>query len=303
MNSSVKPFKNVSIIGCGDIGCRVAQLLQSESHLVTGYARSEASLSRMAQWGIGSERLDLDSLSRETQNSLTQFKNQLVCYFAPPAAKGECDTRMRAWLGALDKNNLPQRILYISTTGVYGDQQGRRVDETTATNPQADRAKRRLDAEQALTKFALEHAINFIILRVSGIYGADRLPRKRLMAQTPILHPQVSPITNRIHEDDLAQICVAAALKSNSAEIYNVSDGDNMTMSDYFIQVAEHLKLPQPPRISWYEAESHLSEGMLSYLKESRIIDNKKILTQLGITLKFQALSDFFALYSDKESQ
>lgn len=300
MNSSVKPLKNVSIIGCGDIGCLVAQLLLKDAHLITGYARSEASITRMAELCIGSTVFDLDSLSSEKSNSLTQFKNQLVFYFAPPPANGTRDNRMRAWLDALDKKNLPQRILYISTTGVYGDQQGRRVDETTPVNPQADRAMRRLDAEQALTQFSIKHAVEFIILRVSGIYGQDRLPRKRLLARTPILRPEVSPITNRIHEDDLAQICVAAALNSPSGEIYNVSDGDNMTMSEYFIQVAEYLKLPQPPLISWYEAESLLSEGMLSYLKESRIVDNKKILHQLGITLIYPSLQSFFNLYSEK---
>lgn len=295
MNSVVKPLINVAIIGCGDIGCLVAQRLKNISYTVTGYARSASSIARMSLIGIGSKAFDLDSLALEKPNSLSLFDKQLVFYFAPPPTKGCSDTRMRSWLASLNINHLPQRIVYISTTGVYGDHQGRSVDETTMVNPQSDRAKRRLDAEQALTQFALEYSIEYIILRVPGIYGADRLPRQRLIAQTPILHPQVSPITNRIHEDDLAQICVAAALKSNSGEIYNVSDGENMTMSDYFIQVAEYLNLPQPPRISWYEAESNLSEGMLSYLKESRLIDNSKLLSSLNIKLKYPSLSQFFS--------
>jgi len=294
MVSSVKTFETVAIIGCGDIGCRVAQLLQSDVHLITVYVRSEASVSRIAALGIGAEVLDLDSLNRESGKNLTQFRNQLVFYFAPPPAKGQLDTRMRAWLAALDPNNLPQRILYISTTGVYGDQQGRRIDETIATNPQANRAKRRLDAEEVLAQFCIAHYIDFVILRVAGIYGAQRLPRQRLIAKTPILRPEISPLTNRIHEDDLAACCVAAALTSRSAEIYNISDGDNMTMSDYFIRVAEFLNLPSPPRVSWYEAETILSEGMLSYLKESRLIDNTKMLTLLKIQLKYASLSEYF---------
>lgn len=294
MVSSVKTFESVAIIGCGDIGCRVAQLLQNNAHSITGYTRNEANTIRIAQLGIGAERLDLDSLSRKPSNNLAPFDNQLVFYFAPPATEGVTDTRMRAWLTTLDGSNLPLRILYISTTGVYGDQQGRHIDETTATNPQSERAKRRLDAENALIEFSLQHSIDYVILRVPGIYGAKRLPRKRLVARTPVLRPEVSPLTNRIHEDDLAQICVTAALKSRGGEIYNISDGDNMTMSDYFIRVAEYLNLPTPPRISWYEAETLLSEGMLSYLKESRFIDNSKMLSVLNIDLKYSSLTEYF---------
>jgi len=298
MVCSEKPLKNVSIsiIGCGDVGCRVALLLQSSLYPVTGYTRNKETISHLTKIGIGAKELDLDSLSKESAKTLKEYSNQLVFYFAPPPASSEADTRIRAWLEALDTSCLPRRILYISTTGVYGDHQGKHVDEKTPTNPQSDRAKRRLDAEQALAEFARRHSVEYVILRVPGIYGENRLPRKRLEAQTPMLRPEVSPVTNRIHEDDLAACCVAACLQSNSAEIYNVSDGDNMTMSDYFIQVAEHLNLPAPPRISWYEAETMLSASMLSYLKESRIVDNKKILNQLGITLKYPSLSSFLKL-------
>jgi len=302
MVCSEKPLKNVSIsiIGCGDVGCRVALLLQESLYPVTGYTRNKATISHLTKLGIGAKELDLDSICLKSNDNLKQFSRlfsgQFVFYFAPPPARGEVDTRIRAWLAALDTSNLPQRILYISTTGVYGDHQGRRVNEQTPTNPQSDRAKRRLDAEQALAEFARKHSIEYVILRVPGIYGENRLPRKRLKAQTPMLRPEVSPVTNRIHEDDLATCCVAACLQSSSAEIYNVSDGDNITMSDYFIQVAEHLNLPIPPRISWYEAETMLSASMLSYLKESRIVDNKKIINQLGITLKYPSLSFFLKL-------
>lgn len=295
---SEKPLKNVSIaiIGCGDIGGRIALLLQNSSYPVKGYTRNKATIAQLSKLGIGAKELDLDSLSNESRKTLRLFSEQVVFYFAPPPASGETDTRIRAWLEALDTSSLPRRILYISTTGVYGDHQGKHVNEKTPTNPQSDRAKRRLDAEQALADFARKHSVEYVILRVPGIYGENRLPRKRLMAQTPMLRPEVSPITNRIHEDDLATCCVTACLQSNSAEIYNVSDGDNMTMSDYFIQVAKHLNLPTPPRISWYEAETMLSASMLSYLKESRIVDNTKIINQLGITLKYPSLSSFLKL-------
>ena len=322
MIDSVKPVKSVSIIGCGDIGRRVAQQLLSQAGLpaaaITGYARSAKSLSRISQQGIGAKQLDLDNLSATSTQNTTDFDQQLVFYFAPPPKDGTTDTRIRAWLASLDPEHLPRRILYISTSGVYGDQQGKTISEQTTPHPRAARARRRLDAEQALSQFVSDHSaglspdhipahfpdhspdhsIDFVILRVPGIYGAQRLPRKRLEQQVPILLPELSPVTNHIHEDDLRNICVNAALKSNSGEIYNVADNDHMTMSDYFIRVAEHLNLPIPPMINWQQAETTLSKGMLSYLKESRIIDNSKLLNKLGIVLKYPSLSDFFNLYS-----
>jgi len=304
MADSVIPVNSVSIVGCGDIGYRVAELLSNPQHAIqplaksaiTGYARSSASLSRITALGIGSQALDLDALIREPLSSrpkYRQFHKQIVFYFAPPASEGTTDTRIRNWLTMLDSEYLPQRILYISTTGIYGNQHGKHVNELTTPNPQTDRAKRRLDAEHALTEFALQYGVEFVILRVPGIYGEHRLPRKRLEQQAPILQPDIAPKTNRIHEDDLAQICVTAALNSDSGEIYNVSDGDNITMSDAFIQIAKYLNLPCPPTIDWQEAEATLSEGMLSYLKESRLIDNTKLINTLGIVLKYPSLSDF----------
>jgi len=304
MVESVIPVNSVSIVGCGDIGCRVAELLSNPRHAIqplaksaiTGYTRSNASLSRITALGIGSQALDLDALIREPLSPCPksrQFHKQIVFYFAPPASEGATDTRIRNWLTMLDSESLPQRILYISTTGIYGNHQGRHVNELTTPNPQSDRARRRLDAEHALTEFAFQYGVEFVILRVPGIYGEHRLPRKRLEQQTPILQPDIAPTTNRIHEDDLAQICVTAALKSGSGEIYNVSDGDNITMSESFIQIAKYLNLPSPPTIGWQEAEATLSKGMLSYLKESRLIDNTKLINNLSIVLKYPSLSDF----------
>jgi len=310
MVEPVIPVNSVSIVGCGDIGCRVAELLSNPLHsdralpksAITGYTRSSASLSRITKLGIGSQAFDLDTLIQDPLSSCPkyrQFHKQIVFYFAPPASEGTTDTRHRNWLTTLDSEYLPQRILYISTTGIYGNQHGKHVNELTTPNPQTDRARRRLDAEHTLTEFSLQHGVEFIILRVPGIYGSSRLPRKRLENQIPILEPKLSPKTNHIHEDDLAQICVIAALKSNSGEVYNVSDEDNMTMSDYFIHIAKYLMLPIPPTVNWQDAEMTLSKSMLSYLKESRVIDNSKLINELGIILKYPSLS-YFINYTDK---
>jgi len=102
-----------------------------------------------------------------------------------------------------------------------------------------------------------------------------------------ILKENLSPFTNRIHEDDLANICVLAAEKAAAGAIYNVSDGKPGTMSRYFKDIAAALDLPQPAQVDMEEAQKVLSPGMLSYLQESRRIDNTKLIKELGVQLKY----------------
>jgi nucleoside-diphosphate-sugar epimerase len=98
--------------------------------------------------------------------------------------------------------------------------------------------------------------------------------------------------TNRIHADDLARVCQQAMASDIKYGIYNVTDGHPSTMTAYFNQVAEYANLPYPPQISMQQAEATLSEGMVSYLKESRRISNKRMLNELGITLHYPSLTE-----------
>jgi len=195
----------------------------------------------------------------------------------------------------LTADNRPRRIVLLSTSGVYGDRGGARVDETTPPSPGTDRGRRRLDAEQRLRRFGEAHGVETIILRVGGIYGPGRLPEKRLREGVPMVPPEQAPVTNRIHVDDLARICVAAARRGRDGEIYNVSDGTAGNMTDYFDAVADFLGLPRPPRIDRAEAERTLSPGMVSYLQESRHLDNRKMREELGVTLRYPDLASGLA--------
>lgn len=277
MNDKDKPFKHIVIVGCGDIGLRVAKIWKNRGKSVFGAVRSEDSLNSLRQQHIHAVAVNLDE-----PNTLQEFSGQLsnqslLYYFAPPPAKGIEDTRMEHFLASLNHNNLPKHIIYISTSGVYGDQQGQTINEETFANPQVDRAKRRYHAEQLLLEYGIDHSsIAITILRVGGIYGPGRLPLQRLKEQIPMLHENLSPQTNRIHADDLAQVCVAAATEKSAGEIYNVSDGTNSNMTEYFNTIADFCNLPRPPLVDWDEAEKTISKGMLSYLKESRHMDNSK---------------------------
>jgi nucleoside-diphosphate-sugar epimerase len=153
-----------------------------------------------------------------------------------------------------------------------------------------DRAYRRYDMESQLKHWCEQHNVELVILRVGGIYGPKRLPLKRIRAGTPVLLESLAPKTNRIHEEDLADICVAAAKVDTHFRVYNVSDGTDSNMTEYFFKLADHFKLPRPPAVDWQEAEKTISKGMLSYLKESRRVDSSRMLKELDIKLRYPNL-------------
>lgn len=289
MNEKDKPFKHILIIGCGDIGKRVAKCWQKSGYPVYGATRQESNLDRLAQLEIKPCPLDLDNLIPPVS---LPTKNALLYYFAPPPARGTEDTRLQQFLKNINKDALPTQFIYISTSGVYGDQQGKLINESTAPQPMVDRARRRYHAEQQLQQWSKETKVPVTILRVGGIYGPSRLPLQRLKDQIPMLHENLSPQTNRIHADDLAQVCFAAATKKAEGEIYNVSDGTNSNMTEYFNTIADFAGLPRPPLVDWEEAEKTISKGMLSYLKESRRMDNTKMMKTLKIKLLYPTLKD-----------
>lgn len=287
-------MEKVCISGCGDIGQRVAQRYRQQA--VSSNATIEMyGLIRRAELREQLEALDVtpvhvDLDNPETLNGLPTT-GVVLFHFAPPPSQGQEDTRFRNLLQACAQGGLPKKLILLSTTAVYGDCQGAWIDESAPVNPQTDRGKRRLDAENALRDWATEHGVPYCILRVSGIYGPGRLPLERLRQGLPILREDQAPYSNRIHQDDLAMVCVAAAEKAPNGAIYNVCDGHPSTMSHYFKSVAQAAGLPLPPEVDHEQAQQVLSAGMLSYLRESRRMHNDKLLQELGITLQYPDLA------------
>lgn len=279
---------DVLIVGCGDIGERVAGLERSAGRHVTGLARSEASARRLRAAGIQPITADLD-MPASLRN--LPVKGALVYYFAPPPEKGVTDPRMETFISVLDSSGLPTRVVLISTTGVYGDCRGEWVTEDRPPNPQADRARRRLAAETVLRRWSETSGVPIVILRVPGIYGRGYLPEKRLRAGEPVLREEESPFSNRIHADDLARVCFIAGHHDNPGILYNVSDGHPTTMTDFFYRVADMLGIPRPPAITLEQARQQLGEGMLSYLAESKRIDNRRLREELGVELMYPDLA------------
>ena len=279
--------QDVLIFGCGDIGLRVARILQTSSCEVAGLTRSAKGAERLRRVRVEPVIGDLDDAE-----SLAELSTggKLVFYLAPPPGGGPVDGRMRNFCAAVGGEKVPGKVVYMSTSGVYGDCGGARVTEETPVNPQTSRAQRRVDAEMTLLEWGRANKVPVVILRVTGIYGPGRLPLARLQQGHPVLNEKESPPTNRIHADDLAAVCVAAAEKAADGEIFNVSDGQSGTMTGYFNAIADLLKLPRPQQVSMAEANQVMNPMMLSYLKESRRMDNRKMIEQLGVVLQYPDL-------------
>lgn len=276
------------IIGCGYLGQRVARSVLHQGASATGVVRSAASAEALRLAGIPARVLDLDrELPAAGSPSL---QDVALFYFAPPPREGVEETRAGRLIDGFEQTGHPRRVVYLSTTGVYGDCAGAWVDEARPANPQVDRARRRWDGEQRFRAWSRATGGELVILRVAGIYGPDKLPLARLRRGEPTVQESEAPFTNRIHVDDLVQVCLAAMARGGDGQIYNVSDGAPGNMTDYFNQVADWAGLPRPPQISLAEAGSQLSAGMLSYLQESRRLDSRKLQRELGVTLRYPDL-------------
>ena len=274
----------VLLIGCGDIALRTAELLRGRVRLY-GLTRRPEDAARLAKADIVPIVGDLDRGPTLDRLRAAPFA---VLHFAPPAAEGSDDRRTARLLAALTKaRSIPQRFVYISTTGVYGDCAGARIDESRPAAAQTPRARRRMDAEQRLRRWARRFGVKLSILRAPGIYAETRLPLDRLKQGTPALRDEDDVFTNHIHADDLARATVAALFRGKPNRAYNVSDDAELKMGDWLDAVADAHQLARPPRISWEEAEVRMAPLLLSFMSESRRLVNARMKRELRVRLRY----------------
>ncbi len=281
-------MKRILIVGCGDIALRVAHLLNGRYRLF-GLLRNTARFAELHTAGITPLPGDLDnalSLRRLTGLAHT------VLHFAPPPNTGHSDTRTRNLLAILSRGTLPESFVYISTSGVYGDCAGESVTETHALNAQTARAQRRVDAENIIRSWAKRTGVRAIILRVPGIYAADRLPLHRLQQGTPAIVAAEDSHTNHIHADDLARIVTASLRHAKPNRVYHTSDDSELKMGDYFDSVADAFGLPHVPRISREQAQQTLPKTLLSFINESRRLTNTRMKCELKVMLLYPTVAD-----------
>lgn len=294
-------MKRILVIGCGDIARRAIPWL-SKRFRVFALVRDPREMEAVRALGAVPLCGDLDD--RRSLARLGGIANA-VLHFAPPPRMGgntslhhqhknDKDIRTRHFLAALgSRGSLPQRVIYISTTGGYGDCGGALIDETRPCKPETLRARRRIDAERVLRAFGRRHRVSVAILRAPGIYAADRLPLERLARGDPI--PMDDVYTNHIHADDLAGLAVTALFRARAGRIYNAVDDSRMSVSDFFDLLADTHDLPRPPRLPWAELASSLSPAALSFMRESRRIANKRLRRELGYRLRYPTVTDGLA--------
>jgi nucleoside-diphosphate-sugar epimerase len=281
-------MKRILIVGCGDIAIRVARLSGSRYRLI-GVSRNRERFAGLRAASITPLPGDLDDVF-----GLGRFAGlaHTVLYFAPPPNFGQSDTRIRNLLAALSRGTLPKCFVYISTSGVYGDCAGAVVTEVHPLNAQTERARRRVDAENKIRSWAARTGVRAIILRVPGIYAADRLPLHRLQQGTPAIVETEDSHTNHIHADDLARIVIASLRYAKPNRIYHTSDDSELKMGDYFDSVADALGLPRVPRISREQAQQTLPKTLLSFINESRRLTNIRMKRELKIELRYPTVAD-----------
>jgi len=277
--------QKILIVGSGDVARRILSRLAAHPARVHALLRDP---SRAAAWREAGAIPVLGDL--DDRGSLQRLAGlaDIVLHLAPPPGEGRHDTRTRNLLAALGKGkSLPRRLVYVSTTGVYGDCGGAQIDETRMPNPESARAARRVDAENVLRSWGRRNGVAVSILRAPGIYAADRLPIERIQRALPALLEADDAHTNHIHADDLAAACIAAIRHGGANRVYNVVDDSGLKMAEYFDRVADAFDLPRPPRISREEAERTLSPVQMSFMRESRQIGNQRLKTELKLRLAY----------------
>ncbi len=281
--------QRVLIIGCGDVGLRAAAALPARVKVM---ALTSSPEKRAAFRGRNITPLlgNLDDAA--TLRRLSGLADRVI-HLAPPAnqvADARHDGRTHRLLQALRLRGLPQALVYGSTSGVYGDCSGDVVAETRRVNPANARAYRRVDAEDAVRFMGRSAVVPVHILRIPGIYAPDReggTPRARLLRGTPVLAAPDDVYTNHIHADDLARACLAAMWRGKPQRISNVNDDTQLKMGDYFDLAADMYGLPRPPRLQRSEAQQQLPPMMLSFMGESRRLDNRRMKNELELVLRY----------------
>lgn len=318
----------VLIVGCGDVGMRCAAQLRArhENLRVIALTSRRLRCAELRAAGVVPVVGDLDA--RATLERIARVAH-VVLHLAPPQATGHVDRRTQALVAALASPRRPRQlapaygrlragraaarsarprfqasaivpdapsrpvVVYASTSGVYGDCGGARVDETRPVRPANPRAQRRVSAERQLRRATARGALSARIVRIPGIYAANRLPLARLEKGTPALIEADDVYTNHIHADDLASILLRAAARGKPARIVHASDDTELKMGDYFERVARAFGLRSPPRIARAEAERQLEPMLLSFMRESRRLANARMKRELRIALRYPSVDDF----------
>ncbi|MGF6274809.1 nucleoside-diphosphate-sugar epimerase [Massilia sp. UYP11] len=267
------------IVGCGDVGTRLLPLLAAKYRVFALTSQPER---RAELRALGAVPVVADLDRPATLKRLRRLA-PWVLHLAPPQPDGEHDRRTRHLAAALGK---VERMVYVSTSGVYGDCGGALVHEHRPVAPRNARARRRVDAERILRAWAVATGASLSILRVPGIYADDRLPLRRLEQGTPALRREDDVYTSHVHADDLARIVLASLQRGRPGRVVHAVDRTRMKMADYFDAVADAFGMNRPPRLARTELQGAVSPMLLSFMSESRQLDDTRLSRELRVRLR-----------------
>lgn len=278
-------------MGCGDVGLRVLRLLRGRFRLLALTSTPERAAALRAAGAVPL----IGNLDEPATLARLAGLADAVLHLAPPPLQGRTDPRTAHLLQALARRGRVRCLVYVSTSGVYGDCGGARFDETHPVRPGTDRARRRVDAESRVRGYGRAQGARVAILRVPGIYAADREgghPRERLLRGTAVLNADDDVYTNHIHADDLARACVAALARALPQRVVHACDDTELKMGDYFDLAADLCGLPRPPRLSRAQAQQSLPPTLTSFMSESRRLDNRRLKRELRLVLRYPTVRE-----------
>lgn len=285
--------ERVLIVGCGDVGLRVAQALEGRV-LLRALGSSPQRFATLRAAGIVPLAGNLDQPA--TLRRLAGVATRLV-HLAPPATEHSGawwrDFRTLALVRALALRSPPRSVVYASTSGVYGDCGGALVTEARLPAPRTPRAQRRLDAERLMRHYGRVAGVPVSLLRVPGIYAPDRPggPRERLAQGAPVLRDEDDVYTNHVHADDLARIAVAALWRGAPQRTYNANDDTQLKVGQYYDLAADLYGLPRPRRVPRSAAQQELSLNALGFMNESRRMSNVRVKRELRVKLAYPTVA------------
>jgi nucleoside-diphosphate-sugar epimerase len=270
------------IVGCGYLGQRLGALLLRGGGPVWGTVRSPSRAEELA--GLGIEPVIADVLQPESLRRLPRADQVFYCvgFDRSPGAAMQAVYR-DGFQNVLD--NLPpsvQRLVYASSTGVYGQTGGEWVDEDSPTGPVNESGRWCLEAESHLGAWAAARARSAIVLRFAGLYGPGRIVRRTLLERGEPIPGDPDRFLNLIHIDDAARVAAAALRAVEPERIYLVADDRPVTRREYYSVAAQAVGAPgprfAPPQPGSVEAARDAT---------SKRVANRRMKRGLGITLLY----------------
>ena len=285
---------NLFVFGLGFTGRRFAERARDRFAIVRATVTEAASADRIAaETGFTMRAFGPEADDPRIADDLAETDALLVS--APPGEEG--DPVLARYEAAIRASRIGW-IGYLSTIGVYGDQGGAWIDETTPAAPRSARSRIRLDAEAAWLKLGAETGKAVQVFRLSGIYGPGRNPIVKLREGRSQRIVKAGQVFNRIHVDDIATTLLASIDRPRAGAVYNVTDDEPAAPQTVTEHAAALTGLPLPPEIDFETAD--LSPMARSFYGENKRVRNALIREELGVTLAYPTYREGLASLKDR---